>query len=240
MSYEVGILRSSDNMNDIQLSQPEDSMREYLRKVSYNQSNLIVALAVILLGVDIVLTFVHSLQELKGVNAPLWRYFGAIVGIQIPDWMGFPVFFVLLTVVLWALGLAGIIGYVPFLEKEKRDKWAIAAVGILIGARISDGIFSHILLWYVGYRPNPGLTSVPYYFAEALLLILLFFPGLKRYWRWATAGFSIGFFFFLLVLPSLQLVRQILLLLGFESLCPDPWLSGEPSPARAHLLGKPR
>jgi hypothetical protein len=226
-------------MNDTNLSQPEDSMREYLSKVSYNQSNLILALAVILLGVDLVLTLVHSLQELKGVNAPLWRYFGAIIGVQIPDWLGFPVFFVLLTVVLWAVGLAGIIGYVPFLEKERRDKWAIAAVGVLIGARISDGIFSHILLWYLGYRPNPGLASIPYYFAEALFLIILFFPGLKRHWGWATAGFAIGFFFFLLVLPSLQLIRQILLLLGFESFCPEPWLSGESSPEWARLLEKP-
>jgi serine/threonine protein kinase len=80
---------------------------------------------------------------------------------------------VLLTVVLWAVGLAGIIGYVPFLEKERRDKWAIAAVGVLIGARISDGIFSHIRLWNLGYKPNPGLESIPYYFAEALFLIIL-------------------------------------------------------------------
>lgn len=226
-------------MNDTNLSQPEGSMRKYLNKVSYNQSNLIFALAVILLGFDLVLTLVHSLQELKGANAPLWRYFGAIIGVQIPDWLGFAVFFVLLTLVLWAVGLAGISGYVPFLDKEKREKWAIAAVGVLIGARISDGIFSHILLWCLGYRPNPGLASIPYYFAEALFLIILFFPGLKRHWGRAISGFAIGFFFFLLVLPSLQLVRQIFLLLGFETFCPEPWLSGEPSPVWARLLEKP-
>lgn len=225
-------------MRDTNLSHQKDYMRKYLSRVSYNQSNFILASAVILLGVDLVLTLIHTLQELKGANGPLWRYFSAIVGVQIPDELGFPVFFVLLTIVLWAVGLAGITGYVPFFEKERRDKWAIAAVGALIGARISDGIFSHILLWYLGYKPNPGLASIPYYFAEALILIILFFPGLKRYWAEASMGFAIGFFFFLLVLPSLQLVRQILLFLRFESLCPDPWLSGKPSPAWARLSGK--
>lgn len=225
-------------MKDTNLSQPEDSMPEYLSRVSYNQSNLILALAVILLGVDLVLTLVHTLQELKGANGPLWRYFGAIVGVQIPDGFGFPVFFVLLTIVLWAVGFAGITGYVPFFEKERRDKWAITAVGVLIGSRISDGIFSHILLWHLGYRPNPGLASIPYYFVEALILIILFFPGFRHHRQQAAVGFAIGFFFFLMVLPTLQLLRQILLLLGFESFCPDPWLSGEPSPEWARLSRK--
>ena len=41
-------------------------------------------LALILIA-DLAFTLLHSWQELKGDGAPLWRNFGAIVGIAIPD-----------------------------------------------------------------------------------------------------------------------------------------------------------
>jgi hypothetical protein len=43
-------------------------------------------------------------------EAPLWRVFGAIVGLRLPNWLGFLSFTVLLTLALWAAGLAGIGG----------------------------------------------------------------------------------------------------------------------------------
>lgn len=39
----------------------------------------------VLQAADVALTLVHSLQELKG---RLWDYFGAIVGVRIPKWVG--------------------------------------------------------------------------------------------------------------------------------------------------------
>jgi hypothetical protein len=49
---------------------------------------------------------------------------------------------------------------------------AFGCLGAIIGCRISDSLFSHILLNNAGYRPNPGLPSVPLYFVEVLVLVL--------------------------------------------------------------------
>jgi len=44
---------------------------------------------------------------------PLWRVFGAVVGVWIPNGLGFALFTVSLTIVQWAVGLAGIAGWLP-------------------------------------------------------------------------------------------------------------------------------
>ena len=90
------------------------------------------ALAAIL-ALDLVLTLVHSAQELRG---HLWRYFGAIEGARIPDVPGFLLFFVGLTLGLWTVGLAGIAGYLPFVRFKVDEALAMAAVGGLIGAPV--------------------------------------------------------------------------------------------------------
>ena len=38
---------------------------------------------------DFAITSLHSYQEWKGLGAPLWRNFGAIVGFDFPDRCGF-------------------------------------------------------------------------------------------------------------------------------------------------------
>jgi hypothetical protein len=63
---------------------------------------------VLILIVDFAFTLLHSYQEWKGAGAPLWRNFGAIVGLKIPDWLGFLGFTVGLTFLLFAVGLIGI------------------------------------------------------------------------------------------------------------------------------------
>ena len=138
------------------------------------------AVLAVILTLDLVLTLVHSAQELKG---RLWRYFGAIEGARIPDVPGFLLFFVGLTLGLWTVGLAGIAGYLPVVGFKVDDAHAMAAVGGLIGARLSDLWYSHVRLHLRGYRPNPGLTSTPLYFAEAILLAVLFASGLWKH-RW--------------------------------------------------------
>jgi hypothetical protein len=175
----------------------------------------------LVLGLDLLLTLAHSIQELNG---HLWRYFGAIAGTRIPDIVGFPVFFLLLTAGLWVLAFAGIAGYLPILGTDVPPHWAMAAVGTLIGARLSDRLFSHVRLDRLGYRPNPGLSSTPYYLAEAIALTVLFLPGLRDYPLWAIGGFLIGWLFFYSVLPLLRLLRGIPFFRG------DSWGSGEVIP----------
>ena len=196
--------------------------QQYLRDVSLLPPS---ALALVLILVaDLGLTLVHSIQELKG---RLWRYFGAIAGVRLPDVLrdvlGFLVFFVGLTVTLWIVGFAGITGHIAFFRIP--DRFAIGALGLLIGGRLSDRLYSHVRLDRLGYRPNPGLTSTPYYLAEAIILIVLFFPGLMSHFIAAAGGFILGWLFFYLVLPLLRLLRVI------PSFRREPWKPGEPMPS---------
>lgn len=184
----------------------------------------LLAFSLILL-VNLTLTLVHTVEEFNG---RLWRYFGAIAGIKVPDWLGFPLFSVALTLLLWALGLAGIArGVPPFAEVP--ENWAIAAIGGLIGCRIGDGIFSHVRLHRGGFQPNPGLRSTPYYFAEALILSVLFFPGLSHHPTSAAVGLLLGVLFFWVVLPILRFTRTILV--GpLRALRQEPWEPWQPRP----------
>ena len=88
---------------------------------------------VLILLADFAITSLHSIQEWKGVGAPLWRNFGAIVGLDVPDRLGFLFFTALLTLTLLAIGCVGITGlFGPWLTA--------AALGALIGARLSDTV----------------------------------------------------------------------------------------------------
>src|ERR1700680_3006987 len=98
-----------------------------------------VPLLVLILAADLAFTLLHSWQEWKGAGAPLWRNFGAIVGLDISDRWGFLIFTVLLTMGLAAIGAVGILGPLG-------PSWTAAALGALIGARLSDTLVSHTLL----------------------------------------------------------------------------------------------
>jgi hypothetical protein len=65
---------------------------------------------VLILAADLAITLLHSYQEWKGPGAPLWRNFGAIAGLDVPDRWGFLGFSVILTLTLFAIGLVGILG----------------------------------------------------------------------------------------------------------------------------------
>ena len=154
----------------------------------------------VILIADLAITSFHSYQEWKGKGAPLWRNFGAIVGVDIPNRWGFPIFTVVLTLTLFAIGFIGILGPLG-------PAWAAGALGALIGARLSDTLVSHILLHGVGYRPNPGLSSTPLYVLEAIFIAWIFQARLAADPRLAILGFALGALAFLLVLPMLWLVR---------------------------------
>src|SRR6266853_4957083 len=134
-------------------------------------------LLILILGANFAITAFHSYQEWKGTGAPLWRNFGAIVGLDVPDRFGFPLFTIGLTLALWGLGLIGIAGWFPLVGSVGRG-CAAGALGALIGARLSDTLVSHVLLHCVGYRPNPGLSSTPLYIIEALFIAVAFHAGL--------------------------------------------------------------
>jgi hypothetical protein len=202
-------------------------MRDYLNEVTlfgwFLHADAVLLLALVLLAVDIVLTFLHANQERKG---RLWRYFGAIVGVRIPDLPGSFLFFFALTIMLWTLGIIGIAGRLP-VGGAVPDGLGIAALGALIGGRLSDRLHSHLRLDRQGYRPNPGLRSTRYYLAEAIVLTVTFLPGLLDHYLSAGVGFALGWAFFYAVIPGLRLLR------AFPSMRREPWRAGEPIPAWA-------
>jgi len=176
----------------------------------------LVALAILQVA-NLALTLLHSVQERNG---KLWRYFGAIAGVSIPDKVGLPVFFVGLTILLWTVGLLGILGTVLW-----QSSLAFGCLGAVIGCRLSDSLFSHILLSNAGYRPNPGLPSVPLYFAEVLVLAAVFYPGLRAHAVEALIGFGFGALFFYALIPLLKKFGPLL----FERT--RPWEKGTPQPS---------
>jgi hypothetical protein len=166
--------------------------------------------------IDLAFTFLHSLQEREG---RLWRYFGAIVGVKIPDAFGQVVFFGGLTISLWVVGLLGITGTVLW-----QTAVAAGCLGAIIGCRLSDSLFSHILLNNAGYRPNPGLSSVPLYFVEALGLVVVFYPTIRIHAVAVLIGFIIGALAFYIIIPVLKMIGPLV----FEPI--KPWQKGTPQP----------
>ena len=162
-----------------------------------------ISMLTLILAVDFAFTLLHSYQELKSDGAPLWRNLGAIVGIAIPDRLGFLGFTVGLTLALFALGFVGIIAPLS-------PACTAFALGALIGARLSDTLVSHLALFLVGYRPNPGLTSTPLYVAEAAFLAYVFDARLMAEPVATKVGLACGAIFFLLVLPLLWFARWAL------------------------------
>src|ERR1700761_9052081 len=109
---------------------------------------------IVLLGLDWEFSAVHAYQEWRGESVPLWRVFGAVVGLWLPHWLGFLFFTLGLTLLLWSAGLMAIAGW---FFGELSPAGSVRALGFIIGARISDTLISHWGLYALGYRPNPGL-----------------------------------------------------------------------------------
>jgi hypothetical protein len=168
---------------------------------------------------------VHAYEEWRGEEAPLWRVFGAVVGLWLPDWLGFLLFTLGLTFLLWCAGLVAIGGWFPFIGNMSLPI-VIGTLGFIIGARVSDTLVSHWGLYAAGYRPNPGLKSTPLYVLEAAFLLVTFWPGLSLSASSARWGFACGAAFFILVLPALRACRA--LALAWQR---TPWTRWQPLPA---------
>jgi hypothetical protein len=191
-------------------------MNENLQNIWVLGSSYTLVSLAILQIIDLAFTLLHSLQERKG---QLWRYFGAIAGVKIPDSFGQVVFFGGLTLSLWIVGLLGITGTVLW-----QTPLAFGCLGAIIGCRISDSLFSHILPNNAGYRPNPGLPSVPLYFVEVLVLVVVFYPTMRIHTFPVLIGFIIGALAFYAVIPTLKTVGP----LAFERI--KRWEKGSPQP----------
>ncbi len=199
------------------------ALLDHLNRVSvFGQSSVALFL---ILGLDWAFSAFHSYQEWRGEKAPLWRVFGAVVGLWLPNWLGFLLFTLMLTLLLWSVSLAGIAGWLPIVG-HLTQPIAIGALGAVIGARISDTLVSHWGLYALGYRPNPGLKSTPLYILEAAVILLAFWKGLSLSPRAAWWGFACGAGFFMAVLPMLH---------GARVIAPDwrrtPWIRWQPLPA---------
>lgn len=163
---------------------------------------------VILLGLDWIFSAVHAYEEWRGECVPLWRVFGAVVGLWLPNWLGFLLFTLGLTLILWSAGLLAIAGWFPLVGDVSLSV-AMGALSFIIGARISDTLVSHWSLCALGYRPNPGLRSTVLYVFEAAALLMTFQHGLLLSRGAALWGFVCGAGFFILVLPVMRAVRAI-------------------------------
>jgi hypothetical protein len=67
-----------------------DRMLDYLSKASiFDHSALCLFL---ILAMSLSVTLIHTLQEWKDPGGPVWLNFGAMVGVEVPNWLGWPVF----------------------------------------------------------------------------------------------------------------------------------------------------
>jgi hypothetical protein len=199
-------------------------INEVINEVSaYGESVSVVgpAMLFLLLALSWAFSAIHVLEEWKGSQFPLWRAFGAIVGVYVPNWLGFPFFTVALFVILWLIGVGGIVGAFGLLTVQQ----GVFCVGALVGALLSDSLFSHWIPFLAGYRPNPGVRSTALYVLEAALLLALFWRGLSAYPTTATVGALLGTLFFLAVWGLLVTLR-----LCVARWRRPPWVSGQPIP----------
>ena len=182
-----------------------------------------VVIPLLILALSWAFSAVHVFEEWKGSAFPLWRAFGAIEGVYVPNWLGFPFFTVALLLILWILSVGAIVGLGfggPLSAQQ-----GVFCLGALIGALLSDCLFSHWIPYLAGYRPNPGVRSTALYVLEAALLLLLYWKGLSAYAAQALVGGLLGALFFLAVWGFLLALR-----LCVPAWRRSPWVSGQPIP----------
>ena len=127
------------------------------------------ATPLLLLALSWAFSAVHVWEEWRGSAFPLWRAFGAIEGVYLPNGLGFLFFTVALLLILWIISAGAIIGLGP--RGSLTAEQGVFCLGALIGALVSDCIFSHWIPYLAGYRPNPGVRSTALYVIEAALLL---------------------------------------------------------------------
>jgi hypothetical protein len=136
-----------------------ESLHAYLGNVTildhFLAGRLTVIIGIILLLCNLVLSVLHTNQERQG---KLWNYFGHVEGVKIPDALGLAVFFVGLTAVLWIVGFFAFTNLASSISVP-----GIALIGGIIGARLSDSFYSHLLLYknMTSMLPTPASNQCP-------------------------------------------------------------------------------
>ncbi len=146
--------------------------------------------AMLLFAMSALFTLLHVAEELVGDGGPLWRYFGAIAGLRIPDAIGFVLFTVGLAAALIVVAWLGYVGGSAL--------W----LGVLLGARVGDSVFSHWLL-VLEWKPNPGIATTVLFAVEVALVIALGLPA-------SPTGFLLGATFFAAIVPVLRLIAFVI------------------------------
>lgn len=137
-----------------------------------------------MIPLSIIFSIAHAMEEtFFGDGSPLWESFGEIADVRIPDWLGFPLFF---------LGLTGALTIVAVLGYGGDPFW----LGVLVGARLGDCWFSH---WWRTIRGNvvPGNWTTPLYVFESVTVMATMAPS--------APGMLVGAASFAAVIPSLRL-----------------------------------
>ncbi len=140
----------------------------------------------VLLAISPITSWLHAYQEIK---ENLWKYFQELIGakITVPTILGI-VTLLVLPIIL------SICAQMAYWEQSK------FFMGILLGARIGDTLFSH---WIPSFfkKENPGLETSVIYAVESALILLL---QLAFSWE----GFIVGFLPFLLLLPTYWIIDR--------------------------------
>jgi hypothetical protein len=178
---------------------------EYFARICAFEPSLL-ALSLILCA-NITFTAIHIWQEWKG-PVPLYLVFGAVVGCRLPRWLGFLLFTPGLALLQWFFGVAAYTGWPAGVHGDMR--FAVFALGAILGGRISDCIVSHWALYLLRYRPNPGLSSTLLYVAEAVLILTAFPRGLAAEPQSSLHGFFTGILFFVFVLPLMAIAGTLI------------------------------
>lgn len=159
---------------------------------------------------SLLLTLIHAIEEVYGEGGPLWGYFGDLVDVKVPAWLGATAVVVLLPLTLAVLACNGY------------GSACVTCLSLLAGAKLGDAIFSHWMPDLIRRllentppprelsdlrvelilprRPNPGIYSSFLAAAEAFLVIGLL--GVE-----VLPAIAAGLVF-ALVLPGLWLVGR--------------------------------
>lgn len=137
----------------------------------------------LLIPFSVALTLLHVAEETFGRDGPLWLPFGDMAGHIVPDWFGVAFFVVGLSA---ALSIAAIIGYCG----------SPLFLGVIVGARTGDSLFSHWLPTLRGHAV-PGNATTPLFILEAAAVVLTL--------PIEPIGVAIGAVAFLVAIPTLRL-----------------------------------
>src|SRR5215831_7970040 len=110
-----------------------NSPSEYFGRISHFGASKFAL--VLMLIADIAFTALHVWQEWKGERFPLYRAFGAIVGLWFPRFVGFIFFTGVLAVALWTAGVIAYAGWQPILGMVSTAV-GVSALGLILGARL--------------------------------------------------------------------------------------------------------